>query len=181
MAPPRRLWCSCLVIDYLSGAARNKDECESIITAAKAGEIEIAVSALALAEVAYLGDEGADVAEAKIAEFFRRDYVVVAQLDFEVGEEARRLVRAYKDDPKLKPLDAAHLAAAIRYRIPLLETEDDDLLRLDNQEGTPPVRIRRPTREEAPVLQPSLFPDDSTRASETTPENDAAEPEPPPA
>lgn len=142
VAKSRRLWCSCVVIDYLKGEARAKTACESIIKTAEAGETEIVVSAVCLAEVITV-ESGPDSIE-RIGSFFRQPYVVVAQVDFRVGEIAADIRRK----TKLKTLDALHLATAVRFAIPTLETfDDDDLIPLDGQFGDPAVLIRHPRPE----------------------------------
>lgn len=138
----RRAWCSCMVLDYLVGAERSRMACEQLIDRAKAGEIEIVVSALALAEVAKVN--GDPEAERTIQEFFRRPYVIVAQLDWLVAEEVRKMLRAV---PKLKAGDATHLATAVRWKIPVLETWDTDLVPLTGQFGSPAVTVRTPVPE----------------------------------
>ena len=147
MAASRRLWDSNVVIGYLAGYSGIADACNNIISRAERGELEIVVSTLATIEVSYL--EGVDdmTAERLIQEFFGRDYVLPVAIDVRVAQDARRLVRKYRQGPSLKPLDAAHLATAIQWRIPVLETTDDDLLRIDGREGSPPVTIRRPLAE----------------------------------
>ena len=156
----RRAWCSCMVIDYLVGAERSRMACEQLIDRAKAGEIEIVVSALALAEVAKINGDAQ--AEHTIQEFFRRPYVIVAQLDWLVAEEARKMLRAV---PKLKAGDATHLATAVRWKIPVLETWDtDDLVPLDGKFGSPTVTVRTPV------------PEGQARLPKTDAESDAPEP-----
>ena len=51
------------------------------------------------------------------------------------------LIRTY---PGLTTLDAAHVATALRLKIPLLETFDDRLIALGGLEGDPPLVIRNP-------------------------------------
>ena len=58
-------------------------------------------------------------------------------LDPRVAATARALVRKYRDDSVLKPPDAIHLATAILWNIPVLESTDPDLLRLDASKGIP--------------------------------------------
>ena len=155
MRLPRRLWDSSVIIGYLAGQPDIANDCENIIEQAERGELEIVVSALATIEVAYL--EGMDdrASEARIRELFDRKYIVPVAIDVRVAEIARGLVRKYKAGPKLKPADAAHLATAIQWKIPLLETTDLDLLRLDGNEGSPSITIRRPLYE-GPVRLPNL-------------------------
>lgn len=144
---PRRLWDSCVVIDYLGGNDAVAEACSNIIAQAERGEIEIVVSALATVEVAYLRGLDDQDSEATIAELFGRDYMIPAAVDVRVAAEARRLIRKYRNGPKIKPADATHLATALQWNIPIIETTDPDLLRLDRLEGNPPITIRLPFYE----------------------------------
>jgi predicted nucleic acid-binding protein len=146
-APPRRLWCACVVIDYLKGTERAQP-CNEIIEHAERGETEIVVSILAHAEVAMVYRDGTD--EARIAEFFSRAYIVSAQLTRAVAEEARRLVR---EGLMKKPLDAVHAATATLYHIPVIETFNvKDFIQVQGA-GTPPVGVREPLWD---PIQPNL-------------------------
>ena len=154
MPVPRRVWDSCIVIGYLAGYADLKRDCDQIIEQGRRGELEILVSAFASVEAAYLQGYSDSDSEAKIREFFSRDYVIQVAIDISVAAIARNLIRKYRNSYKIKPPDAAHLAAAIQWHVPILETTDPDLLELDRMEGNPPVVIRRPLYE-----GPSRFPD----------------------
>ena len=147
MPVQRRLWDSCVIIDYLVGRTEVAESCLNIIEQAERGEIEIVVSALATIEVAYLQGFDDQDSEAKIREFFGRSYIIPAAIDVRVASLARDLIRKYKLGPKLKPPDAAHLATAIQWGVPVIESTDPDLLRLDGREGVPPIMIRRPLYE----------------------------------
>ena len=68
-------------------------------------------------------------------------------IDARIAAIARRLVMAYEPNPGLKPPDATHLATAVAWNIPVVETTDPDLLRLDGQEGQPPIAVRYPLYE----------------------------------
>ena len=101
------------------------------------------VSAVAMVEVAYLKGVPVENSEARIQEFFSRDYIVPIAIDSIVARVARRYIRGHT----LKPLDAIHLATAEVWRIPMLETTDPDLLKLDGWVGDPRITIRRPLYE----------------------------------
>ena len=105
--------------------------------------MEIVVSAVAMAEVAYLKGVSSEVSELRIQEFFSSDYIVPVAVDPTVARRARGHIRQYA----LKPLDAIHLATAQVWRITVLETTDPDLLKLDGQVGSPRIVIRRPLYE----------------------------------
>ena len=142
--PERRLWDSSVIIAYLAGEPTCADTIPAIIEQARAGNVQILVSVFATIEVAYL--RGVDAEEA-ISDFFRRDFVVPVAIDEQVSVIARRLVRAYEPSPGLKPPDATHLAAAVAWNIPVVETTDPDLLRLYGLEGQPPIAVRNPLYE----------------------------------
>lgn len=141
MAVPRRLWDSCIVLGYLSGQQDIKTDCEQIIEQAERGELEIMVSTIASAEVAYLPGLSSSDSELKIQEFFSRGYVIPAAFDISLTKTVRRLIREYQG---LKPLDAIHIATALQWQIPIIETTDPGLLALNGKEGSPKLVIRPP-------------------------------------
>lgn len=145
MAVSRRLWDSNLVLSYLSGDTKVQPDCDLIIEQAKGRQLELVVSTIALAEVAFLKGLSDSDSEAKIQEFFSRDYIVPVLYDITVAKIARGLIRTYR--PGFKPADAVHMATALLWQIPILETTDPDLLRLDRKEGNPPLIIRAPKYE----------------------------------
>ena len=153
MPAQRRLWDSSVIIGYLAGQDDLKDACENIIASAERGEVEIVIATMAMTEVAYLEGLSDEESEAKISEFFNRSYIIPVAIDVHVSAIARRLIRKYRTGPKLKPPDAEHLATAMQWRIPVLETTDPDLLRLnglerfEGHEGNPAITIRRPLYE----------------------------------
>ena len=155
MPPVRRVWDSCIVIGYLAGYPALQEQCELIIDSAKRGDIEIVVSALAMIEAAYLTGYSDIDAEARIREFFGRRYVVPVQVDAPIAAIARDLIRRHRDTRKIEPPDATHLATAIQWKIPILETTDPDLLRFDRVEGSPLITIREPRSEGGRAI--SLF------------------------
>ena len=147
MPPRRRLWDSSVVIGHLAGQTEFAEVCPQILEQASRGETQIVVSTMAATEVAYLEGLSDPDSEAKIREFLGRDYIVLVALDVRVASMARDLVRRYRNGPRLKPADAIHLATALHLSIPILETTDPDLLRLDRLVGDPPITIRRPLYE----------------------------------
>ena len=142
--PLRRLWDSSVVIGYLAGDAGLEPHCSQIIGQAEAGGLEIVVSEMAKVETAYLKELPDAESALLIREFFSREYIIPVSLDDPVSAIAQDLVRKYRTPPILRPPDAVHLATAILWRIPILETTDSDLLRLDQREGDPLITIRRP-------------------------------------
>jgi len=105
------------------------------------------VSEMAKVEAAYLEGRSDIESEALISEFFSRDYIIPVSVDDQVSKIARGLVRKYRNSLRIRPPDAVHLATAILWHIPVIETTDPDLLRLNGSEGNPLIRIRRPLYE----------------------------------
>ena len=125
-----RVWCSCVIINYLTGEPRSKDACDGIVEDAARGNAEIWVSALALAEVAHLGASDPSDAEAIISAFFSEAYVKVIQLDRQVALVARQLIRAaHQQGLSIRGADAVHVASAIHHKVPVFESTDRPLLR----------------------------------------------------
>ena len=152
--PLRRLGDSSVVIGYLAGHPELESSCSQIIGQAEAGGLEIVVSEMARVETAYLKEVPDPEAELLIREFFGREYIIPVSLDEPVSTIARELVRKYRASPSLKPPDAIHLATAILWRIPVLETTDSDLLRLHQLEGNPPITVRKPVYQGQGPLHP---------------------------
>lgn len=146
MAVPRRMWDSSVVLSYLSGDYPSiQNACNLINQQGQRGELEILVSTIAQAEAALLKGLSDIDSEAKIKEFFSREYIIPVAFDITVAEEARRLIRKYR--PGFQPFDAAHMATALLNHIPILETTDPDLLKLNEMEGNPKLKIRLPLYE----------------------------------
>jgi predicted nucleic acid-binding protein len=131
------------VIGYLAGEESLREDCSLIIDQANAGELEIVVSMITQSEVAYLRGLSAEDSEARITEFFNRDYVVSVAVDAPIARLTRRLMRQFN----LKAPDAIHVATGELLHIPIIETTDPDLLKLDGQTGNPRINIRRPLYE----------------------------------
>ena len=145
----RRLWDSCVVIGYPAGYPALEWVCSQIIQQGERGNLEIIVSEMAKVEVAYLSGHSDSESEAMIREFFSRDYVIPVSVDDPVSTLARNLIRKYRNEIRIEPADAIHLATAIQWSIPVIETTDDRLLRFDGREGSPAIRVRTPVYEGA--------------------------------
>jgi len=145
MPAPRRMWDSSVVLAYLAGYKQADPVCDLILNEASLGRLEIVVSTLAEAEVAYLQGKSDTDSEATIQEFFSRDYIVPVSFDRLIAREARRLIRCYR--PGLQGADAVHIATALKWHIPVIESFDPHFLKLNGKEGNPPVIIREPLYE----------------------------------
>lgn len=156
-SPRRVCWDACVWIALIQGerivegGVDRVTRCKAVIEQAKKAKIEIAMSALCLAEVCRNKDIK-DADPQKIADFFEQDYLLLVNVDKDVGERARQLMMA--GIPKLKPADACHLAtAATTPNVVELHTFDEKLLNLNGSiskaDGTP-LRICWPDVGEPP-------------------------------
>lgn len=68
------------------------EHCQLIIEQAERDELEIVVSAVAAAEVAFLGGYSEEDSEDMIREFFGRDYIILVAVDAPLAALARSLV-----------------------------------------------------------------------------------------
>jgi hypothetical protein len=75
---------------------------------------------------------------AKIEGFFHRAYITVRLFDFATAALARDFLWRYG----LSTRDAMHLATAVRYHVPQLDTYDDGLIDLNGQ--VPGINISHP-------------------------------------
>ena len=130
-------WDSCAWIGLLNGEPDKRWQLETIYSSARNEVCEVWTSTFALVEVHKISDERnqpkpLDFANLKkIEEMFNQSFVKLIQLDREVGELARLLVRTTRGLKKHQ--DAIHLASAITWNIPMMHTYDrDDLLHLSD-------------------------------------------------
>jgi predicted nucleic acid-binding protein len=131
MSLPRRYWDSSAFLAWLLPEPDREDACRSVLRAAEEGEIEIVTSALTLTEVIKLKGkpELKREQEKKIADFFQHEYIVVRNVDRFIAFAAQRLVW----DQNLAAKDSIHVATALRYRVPVLDTFDDQLIGLNGK------------------------------------------------
>lgn len=157
MAEPARIyWDAAAWIAYIQKEMPGPDSsfseprfemCRTVLEQAEAGAVEIVTSAYTLAEVCKRAKEptspGID-----LGAFFNRRYILLTNVDKEVGLRAQNLQLAGVG--RLSPQDAVHLASALVANVPVFHTFDADLLRLDNvftlSDGNQ-MRIVRPTEE----------------------------------
>jgi predicted nucleic acid-binding protein len=99
-----------------------------VLDAAERGIIEIVVSAIALVEV-LARNRTTGIDDQRVRDFFDNDYILLVNVDKQLGDFARRLMLA--DHPGLKPPDAIHLATACVANVDEFHTFDDRLLALD--------------------------------------------------
>lgn len=140
--PDRIYWDSNAFLAWLQVEKSHEAACRDTLTAAQNGEFMIVTSALTIAEVLWL--RGAprlteDKAEI-LNRFFRRSCIRVVNLDRRIAQKAQRLVW----ENGIKPKDSVHVATALQYHCPILETFDAGLitkgLDLDG------IEIREPQR-----------------------------------
>lgn len=142
-AQDRRYWDSCAFLGWLKDEPDKVDECESVIRAAERGELKIVTSAVTLTEVVKLKGQPrlSEGDEERIKAFFEQPYILIANLDRFVAEEARKL--CWKFD-SLKPKDALHVASALETGCANLDTFDIGLLKLNGQLTGVLLHIGRP-------------------------------------
>ena len=75
-----------------------------------------------------------------ICRFFEREFIITVPVDRYIAEDARQLVW----DHNVRPKDAVHLATAIKAKIPIFDTFDAQLIKLNGKLGSPPLGIIKP-------------------------------------
>lgn len=157
--PQKVYWDSCAWLSLINEEAGRVECCRYVVAEARAGRIQIWTSAFTLAEVFKKTVEGksASLPESKDIEFeqyIEQEFLVVVQVDYDIGVLARRLLRKH---PKLKkPTDAIHLATAVLNNIDEFHTYDGrNLLPLSGvvkrQDGAP-LKICLPPADPNPGL-----------------------------
>jgi predicted nucleic acid-binding protein len=142
MALDRRYWDADAFLGHFNGEPDKMAACESVLQAAEAGRLLIVTSALTIAEVLYVKGHKAMPPEKrqKVAAFFKQPYISVQNVTRKIAELARDLYW----DANVRPKDAVHVATALIYRLPELNTFDKHLLGLNGKVGDPTITIRIP-------------------------------------
>jgi len=129
---PTRYWDAATFLAWLKPEPARKPACEGWLDLARHGKLVIVTSTLTLVEVVKFDKSDilnlAPEAAATIEGFFRNSWISLRNVDPEIGEKARGLMW----DHALRVRDAVHLATALRYRVPFLDTYDDDLVGLND-------------------------------------------------
>jgi predicted nucleic acid-binding protein len=118
---------------------------------AESGEIKIVTSALTVAEVVRVKDmERLPIEkEGVLYDFFQHEFNIVVSVDWFVATRARRLIFDY---PTLKPMDAIHLATAIKAKVFEMHTYDGGLLAMSEKVGVPSMQICEPSIANPPLI-----------------------------
>ena len=119
------------------------DRCRDVLKMAEQGKFTVVTSAVTLTEVVkYRKAPRLDKRrQTMIRALFDQPYIEVRDADRYIAEAARNLMWTYEH---LDTMDAIHIATAVAMGVPLIESTDDDFLRLNGKIGTPPVDILEP-------------------------------------
>lgn len=148
-----RYWDASCFIAWLNAEERRVEKCHGVIQAASKGDLKIITSAITLTEVIKPDSETVMGPEkdATINSFFQRPEIVVRDVDRNIAEFARSLIWTY---PHLCRNDAVHVAtAALTEESEVLDSFDEDMLRLDGKIGNPGMRIGEPDLPFQPELE----------------------------
>ena len=132
MSIQRRYWDSTAFIAFFAEEEGRVDLCQGVLDAAERDEVEIVTSALTLSEVVHIrGRERLDAElEDQLVAFFEQPYIIIVDLIRDVSENARELLWRHGH---LRAYDANHIATAIYANVAIIDSFDDDFLRLDGQ------------------------------------------------
>ncbi|MBE3039097.1 MAG: type II toxin-antitoxin system VapC family toxin [Chloroflexi bacterium] len=141
-------WDSCAFIHCLQNSPVHAPSLKEHVEQARRGQCRIATAAVSLAEVCKLPEAGVLPEEQteKILAFLKNDYILLYQIDRDIGESAHQIIRAHG----LKPMDALHVAAALAAKADFFITTDthkyrrDSLVGHSGKIGIPPLKIELP-------------------------------------
>lgn len=127
----QRYWDSDCFLGWFNAESDKVSRCKGTVEKAHHGKVELVVSAITLVEVIRLKGKPRlkESSEQKIKEFFENDFILLVNVDKFIAESARKLIW----DKNLKPKDSIHVATALYKKISILNTFDNDLLKLDGQ------------------------------------------------
>ena len=130
------------------------DLCRATLRRAEDGLLEIVTSAFTLAEVCKRPEIRSSPA-ANLAAFFEQRYILLVNVDQEVGLKAQAL--QLSGIAGLKPPDATHLASALVADVPVFHTFDGKLIDLDKRLETVGGRQLRIVHPESELPLPPLL------------------------
>lgn len=139
MATKRVYWDSCAWLGLINAEEDKVDGCQYFMQEAIRKNIEILVSTVTLAEVfkTRCSEPYRMLSEEKditFEDFFDQDFIVKASVDEDIAKRARGLLRYYSIHGLKKPMDAIHLATALKFNASEMHTFDgSDLLDLDGK------------------------------------------------
>ena len=154
---PRQYWETSCFIALLQNEPSRGETGQRIFNDALNGQLRIVTSTLAIAEcsggqtIARLPQERLDALNQSIAEMFFQRCVTLIEPDPLLAQHAQRIqqwsIRARSQ--KIRPIDAIHVASAIRGRCTVVFSYDSEhILRLNGTqppEAPAPLRIEEPT------------------------------------
>lgn len=120
-------WDSNAFLAWLQNEPEHEAACRDTLQAAQSGEFLIVTSALTIAEVLWLrggpklGEDKAEI----LNRWFRRSFIRVVNLDRKTAQDAQRFVW----ENGIKPKDSVHVATAVQFECPVLETFDKPLIK----------------------------------------------------
>ena len=122
----RIYWDSNAFLAWLQNETEREAACRDTLDAAHRGDFLIVTSALTLTEVLWLrGSPRLTEEKAELLNrFFRRSSMRVVNLDRKVAQRSQRLVW----ESGIRPKDSIHVATALQYECPVLETFDGPLI-----------------------------------------------------
>ena len=137
-----RYWDSDCFIGWLGAETDKQDKCRGVLQKAADGELQIVTSVLTLAEVLKVKGEVPVPKERReeIDGFFKQSWIILRDVTPRIATKARDLVW----DSSINPKDAIHVATALHFKLPRLDTFDTGLHKKDASLGDPVLRIGRP-------------------------------------
>jgi predicted nucleic acid-binding protein len=140
-------WDACVFHALFNGEPGRVDSCLRIEAAAKGGDVDIYTSTTTFVECVWMKTAGKTTKlspkhEATIQAYFMHSFIKPINCDRLIAEAARALLWQH---PHLKPKDAIHVASAIAQQVDLMHSYDnDDLVKLSQKIGHPPLKICHP-------------------------------------
>jgi predicted nucleic acid-binding protein len=149
----RRYFDSATIIRYVMNAPEAAI-IDRLLEEAAAKRWQLVVCAVSFVEVSRSPNEPVDLARfARIHSFFDNDYIYPQEVDRLLADDALKLIYDYS---WLRPMDALHVAAALRTGCEVFYTYDGDLLtRMNGERG---LRVEVPELPPEPEPEPEPAP-----------------------
>jgi predicted nucleic acid-binding protein len=134
---PKIYWDSCVILSYLEGDPERIGDLDAIIQEQREEKCELITSVISRAEIIYVADLDDAESAATIDELWTPESpITLVEVFDQITAEAQQIALARKRAglKKVKPLDAIHIASALRYATKM-HTYDKPLHALSNSVG----------------------------------------------
>jgi predicted nucleic acid-binding protein len=140
--PKAVYWDSDVIIHRIQRTPQHIDILDYLTETAEKNNLLIVVSTFTIVEVNRADNllPLTEEEDKRISDYFENDYIVIRPLSIPIAQLARQIARKFN----IKPKDAVHVATAVFWQVPILQSYDSGLCKKTGLIGDPPLKIENP-------------------------------------